>query len=53
MDELPKSMRGEENFFDDGDDNIIGRIDAGENFVDAYDLHEVSIFCCGSEVVLS
>lgn len=41
MDELPKSMRGEDCFFNDGDDATIGRIDEGENFVDAYDLHEV------------
>jgi hypothetical protein len=40
MDEIP-GMPPAENFFDDGDDHILGRIDEGENAA-GYDLVEVS-----------
>lgn len=40
MDEIPGAPK-EENFFDDGDDHILGRIEPGES-ADAYGLVEVS-----------
>jgi len=43
MNEIPKSMRGEECFFDDGDDKILGRVDEGENYAEAYDLEAVRL----------